>query len=204
MSNNCDSPYEKAIKNASFLGNHQKEYDDVQRSILSSPLLRRGLSSKKNIYLKTDFSKIGMGGMICQPNDDPQSMKATEEEDARGQSKFDLTLSGLRLLPCSFGSRKCMEREKHYHSYYGEAMAFKFGIIKTNILLHGRPFTGITNCVALKWLMTYNGLNSVIQRLQMELMTWWFTLHHRPNRMTVDANYWSCLNQMMHIDPLLL
>ncbi len=38
----------------------------------------------------------------------------------------------------------------------------------------------------------------------MELMCWWFTVTHRPNRMLMDADYFSRFKKTMNYDPLLI
>jgi hypothetical protein len=73
--------------------------------------------------LGTNFSKIGMGFWTAQPGDDEESLRAMAEEDAGGVCKFDLTIHGLRLFPCSFGSRSCHPNKEFLHSYVGEAKA---------------------------------------------------------------------------------
>eukprot|EP00978_Attheya_sp_CCMP212_P001715 scaffold3542_cov41-Attheya_sp.AAC.2 len=41
---------------------------------------------------------------------------------ATGKCAFDLTVSGGRLQHIAFGSRACMERACHYHSFIGKTV----------------------------------------------------------------------------------
>jgi hypothetical protein len=91
----------------------------------------------------------------------------------------------------------------HFHSHPGEALAASWSIIKNRHFLWGRPFTLITDCRALIWLMSYKGRNHAVKRLQLELLRYWFSIANRPGGMLEDANYFSRLGEDIHIDPLL-
>ena len=178
------------------------EFQDIRNAILSKPLLKR-VSRSKRLYLGTDFSKIGMGFWTAQPGDDDESIKAMKAEDAGGPCLFDINIHGLRLFPCSFGSRLCLPNEEFLHSYVGEAKALLFGVKKNHHVCYGRPFTNIGDCIGIKWIMFYDGNNPVIKRIQLELMGWWMTIVHRPRRMNIVPDYFSKLGQEFHFDPLL-
>ena len=127
-----------------------------------------------------------------------------KDEDAGGECKFDSLLSSkLCLLPVSFGARKNVGNEMHFHSFSGEALAASFGIFKNRHCLWGRPFTLISDCKALLWLMSYEGHNHAVRRLKLELLGFCFTIANRPERMMKDADYFSQLNKTLHLDPLL-
>jgi hypothetical protein len=127
-----------------------------------------------------------------------------KREDEGGTCEFDLTISTpLRLLPIAFGSRRTVGNEKSFHSHPGEALAATWSILKNRHFLWGRPFTLVSDCSALLWIMTYKGNNHAVVRLQLELTGYWFTIANRPGRMLEDANYFSRLGEDTHIDPLL-
>ena len=197
-----EKDYSRVLEDGEWTEKAHSEFNNIRNAILSKPLLRRACRSKRP-YLRTDISVKGMGFVILQPDDETESIVAMHREDAGGSCEFDLTLKGLRLLPCAFGSRMCCGPEIYFHSYYGEAMALRFGINKNRHILYGRPFTNIGDCIALRWIMYYTGDNPVINRIQMELMSWWFTIVHRPNRLVIDTDYFSRLAADIHIDPLL-
>jgi hypothetical protein len=54
-----------------------------------------------------------------------------------------------------------------------------------------------------KFILSYEGGNSAILRLQMRLMCWDVDFVHRPDTELVDADYWSRLGVDLDFDPLL-
>ena len=65
-------------------------------------------------------------------------------------------------------------------------------------------FKWVTDCFALKFILTYEGDNPAVLRLQMRIMCWDVDLEHRTNEYLVDADYWSRLGKDLCFDPLLL
>ena len=179
-----------------------KAYNELKANILSKPILQRA-NIRKRFYLKTDFSSKSLGFALCQPADDKQSMDAMNREINGGECEFDINKKGLRLLPIAFGSRRTKGNEVHYHSHPGEAIAAAWAILKNRHFLWGREFTLISDCAALQWLMTYDGANHAVKRLQLEMTGYYFTVVHRPGRMLEDANFLSRLSEEVNIDPLL-
>jgi hypothetical protein len=182
---------------------HQDLYDDIKKQLLSAPILQRA-DIKKRFYLKSDFSSLGLGFALCQPDDSTAAISAMKREDAGGPCEFDLlTKSELRLLLITFGSRKTIGNEKHFHSHPGECLAATWASTKNRHFLWGRPFTLMSDCTTINWLMSYKGHNHAVIRLQLELLSFWFTIGIRPVRMLEDANFFSRLGENLHIDPLL-
>ena len=103
----------------------------------------------------------------------------------------------------ALGSRRTVGNEKYLHSHPGEALAAIFGILKNRPFLWCRPFTLITDCRALLWLMSYKGTNAPVRRLQLEMQGYFFTITHRTRDMLEDANYMSYLADDITLDPLL-
>jgi hypothetical protein len=190
------------FKEGQFNSEALKSYNTIKAKILAKPILQRA-NIRFRMYLKTDFSSLSLGFALCQPNDDPESVNAMNEEIAGGPCRFDTKLKGLRLRPIAFGSRRTIGNERHFHSYPGEALCASLAIIKNRHFLWGKEFTLITNCRALLWIMNYKGHNHAVKRLQLELIGYYFTICHRPGRMMEDANFLSRLNQDTSIDPLL-
>jgi hypothetical protein len=54
---------------------HQDLYDDIKKQLLSAPILQRA-DIKKRFYLKSDFSSLGLGFALCQPNDSTAATSA--------------------------------------------------------------------------------------------------------------------------------
>ena len=89
--------------------------EELREDILSEPVLARP-DPDRRFYLKTDWSKDGMGAVLLQAEDTPEACKA-EDEEARGEPcSFDKTRAGLRLRPISFISRKTTKSEASMHS----------------------------------------------------------------------------------------
>ena len=74
-------------------------FEYFRNTVLEYPILIRANPAKR-FYLKTDFSALGMGCVLCRPDDSEEAkeaMEAMREEDAGGKCKFDICLSKLRL-----------------------------------------------------------------------------------------------------------
>src|SRR5688500_8205004 len=81
-------------------------FQKLKDDITSSPCLARA-DSTKPFFLKTDWSKDGMGMILMQPDDSAASRDAIAAM-ARGEPcTFDKTLTGPHLRPICFLSRKC-------------------------------------------------------------------------------------------------
>eukprot|EP00970_Alexandrium_tamarense_P020839 scaffold15742_cov228-Alexandrium_tamarense.AAC.1 len=160
----------------------------IKNSILSDPCLKR-YDHRRRFYLKYDFSAFGMGYIGMQPDDDDDSIAAMTREIAGGPCEFliskDLS-AAPRLRPVCMGSRRNKGYEKKLHSYLGEAFALDWAINQCRIQCWGQKFTAIGDCKSLQFIMTYEGKNPVVLRLQMRLMCWWMDLVHRPNSFNVD------------------
>ena len=173
----------------------QDTFEYLRDAVLEYPILVRA-NPEKRFYLKTDFSSLGMGYVLCQPDDSEEALQAMRDEDAGGKCQFDICLSKLRLHPVLFGSKKCVNNERYFHSFVGEATAAAWAITKNRHFLWARPFTLLTDCNALVWLMSYKGNNAAIRRLMLEMTGYWFTIEHRPNKMMADPDYWKDWNVM--------
>jgi hypothetical protein len=82
----------------------------LKEEILEGPLLAR-VDSSKRFYLKTDWSKDGMGAVLLQAEDTPVSIAAERTEDDGGMFTFDRMKGGCRLGPIIFFSRRCQGTE---------------------------------------------------------------------------------------------
>jgi hypothetical protein len=140
-----------------------KAFHKIRDYILSKPILQQA-NIEKRFYLKTNFSALGLGFLLCQPDNSAESIAAMNREHAGGNCDFELCVSKMRLLPIAFGSRKTKGNEVHFHSHPGESLAASWGTTKNCHFLWGRPFTLITDCHALVWLMDYKGHNHAVRR----------------------------------------
>ena len=73
-------------------------FDNCKHHLISSPLLLR-YDSSKPAFLKTDWSAGGMGYILIQADDSPQSLKAVQILENTSDCLFDLSLDGPRLRP---------------------------------------------------------------------------------------------------------
>ncbi len=63
-------------------------------------------------------------------------------------------------------------------------------------------FVWVTDCYAIKFILSYDGANHAILRLQMRLMGWDVDIVHRNDHYITDADYWSRLGADLCFDPL--
>jgi hypothetical protein len=105
-------------------------FKEVSDQTLSKSILQRA-SIWKWFYLETNFSTLGLGFALCQPNSSPDSLAVMKREDEGGKCEFEFYFATLKLKPIMFGSIKKIRNEKHYHSHPGESLAASWGITKT-------------------------------------------------------------------------
>ena len=162
-------------------------FNDFKELIISSPLLAR-YNPEKPTFLKTDWSAHGMGWILCQPDDDPHSTEATKILQKTGTCNFDLTMKGPRLRPIAFGSRSCLDTEKHFHSFVGEIACGRWAIAQNKRFLWGTHFYWMCDCNSIKEILNYNGSIHMLSRWSMELLGYNFTIIHRPAKMMADVD----------------
>ena len=181
--------------------NAQEEFDDLRNAILKDPCLAR-FDHTKRCYLSTDFSALGFGYCLTQPADDDASLAAMNREMVGGECEFLRDNSPLKLRPVAFGSRKTRGRENKLHSYLGEGFAGDWAMNRVSHYLWGMWFTWITDSYGIRFILTYEGANPVVLRLQMRLMLQMCNIVHRNNKWLGDADYWSRLGTDANYDPL--
>jgi len=155
--------------------------------ITSSPLLAR-FNPAKPVFLKTDWSALGMAWILMQPDDSPQSVAATKLLANEGINKFDEKLDGPRLIPVRFGSRACLDKEKWFHSFVGKGACGRWGISQNRKFLWGTHFYWLCDCAAVKEILEYDGPITMIKRWAQELLGYHFTVVHRLQRMMRDVD----------------
>ena len=87
-----------------------------------------------------------------------------------GDCEFLLPKSKLELRPTGFGFHACRVKEGNLQSHLGEAFALDRAIQKNCAKLWGVRFTSLTDNYALRFILTYDGPNPVLLRLQMRFM----------------------------------
>ncbi len=162
-------------------------WDELKLGITSSPCLAR-YDSSLPCFLKTDWAGTGMGWILMQPDTSAQSTLALHTLRTTGVCNFDLTMGGARLRPIRFGSRSCTERERHYHSFVGEAGCGRWAISQNRKFLWGSEFFWLCDCSAIKEILEYDGSIHQIRRWAQELLGYFFQVFHRPARMMRDVD----------------
>lgn len=162
-------------------------FEGLKVAVTSDPCLAR-FDSSLPTFLKTDWSSTGMSYVLMQPADDPASKAALRILEAGGPNMFDELMTGARLRPVRFGSRRCSDREHHFHSFVGEAVAGRWAIGQCRRYLWGGHFYWLCDCNSLKELLDYTGDIHQICRIAQELLGYFFTFVHRPARMMRDVD----------------
>ena len=177
------------------------EFEDIKGAILDDPCVKR-FDHTKLVILRTDYSGLGFGWALLQPGNDEASTAAAQDyRDGKGFS-FMTKESKAILHPVCFGARKTRGNEARLHSHLGEGFSGDYAINKCRQYLFAQRFVWVTDCYAIKFILSYEGSNPAVLRLQMRLMCWDVDIVHRPDYELGDADYLSRLNVDMEYDPL--
>jgi len=112
------------------------------------------------------------------------------------------TLSAV-LHPVAFGCRRTHGNETKLHSHLGEGFAGDWAINKNCHMCFGQQFTWVTDCYAIKFILSYDERNPSILCLQLRFMCWDMDIEHRNDTILGNADYWSRLGADLCFDPLL-
>jgi hypothetical protein len=178
----------------------QRAMDDLKESILSDPCLMR-FDHNRLVVLRTDFSSAGFGYVVCQPGMDEASERAMAAFQVGQDFMFMSKDSSAVLRPVAFGSRRCQGNEVRLHSHLGEGFAGNWAINKNCHYLFGTQFVWVTDCYAIRFILSYDGNNPAILCLQMRLMCWDVTIVHQNDSHLADADYWSHLGEDICFNP---
>jgi hypothetical protein len=143
--------------------------DNVKDTILPDPCLMR---SNHNclVILCTNFSSREFGFAVCQPGTD-ESSEATMVAYWSGCDFAFMTKDAKGVLrSVAFGGRRCRGNEVRLHSHLGEGFAGDWAINKNRHMMFGTRFVWVTDCCAIRFILSYNGNNPAVLRLQMQLM----------------------------------
>ncbi len=104
--------------------------------------------------------------------------------------------------PVCFGAGRTQGNEVRLHSHLGEGFSGDYTINKCRQYIFGQSFIWVTDCYAIKFILSYEGGNPAILHLQMRLMCSDVDIVHWPDTELIDADYWSCLGVDLDFDPL--
>ena len=168
---------------------------------MSDPCIQR-FDHCKLIVLRTNFSSKGFGYVLLQPGNDEASVKAAQDYlDGKGFNFMTKDFKAI-LHPVCFGTRCTRGNEIRLHSHLGEGFSGDYAINKCRSYVFGQCFVWVTDCYAIKFILSYEGGNPAILHLQMRLMCWDVDIVHCPDSELVNANYWSRLGTDIEFDPL--
>jgi hypothetical protein len=177
-------------------------FKEMRQAILSDPCLQR-YDHRKLLILRTNFSAKGFGYVACQPANNEISL-AVMKRCMRGEGfEFMTKTSAAVLHPIAFGCRRTRGNKTRLHSHLGKGFARDWAINKNRHMCFGQRITWVTDCYAIKFVLSYDGRNPSILRLQMQLMCWDMDIEHRNDIFLTDADYWSRLGINLCFDSLL-
>jgi hypothetical protein len=175
--------------------------DDVKDTILSNPCLMR-FNHNRLIVLHTNFSSRGFGFVVCQLGTDESSKAAMVAYQSGSDFAFMTKDAKGVLCPVAFGGRRCRGNEVRLHSHLSEGFTGDWAINKNRHMLFGTRFVWVTDCYAIRFILSYDGNNLAVLRLQMQLLCWDMDIVHRNDLYITDADYWSRLCEDICYDPL--
>jgi hypothetical protein len=80
--------------------------------------------------------------------------------------------------PVAFGARHCRGNKVRLHSHLGKGFAGDWAMSKCCHMLFGQRFVWVTDCYAIKFILSYDGADPAILQLQMHLMGWDINIVH--------------------------
>ncbi len=149
----------------------QSTFDSLMNSILEDPCLRHFDPAKLTV-LHTDFSSKGIGYVVCQPKDDNVSLELILQFMSGNGFHFLATTNGRVLYPVAFSGQHARGNTKFLHSCLGNAFCSDYAMNKFRHMCWGLRFVWVTDCYAVKFILSYDGTNQAILQLQMRLMGW--------------------------------
>ncbi len=84
----------------------------------------------------------------------------------------------------------------------GHSPSNNWAMNKCRRMLFGQCFVWTTDCYAIKFILSYDGANPAILRLQMCLMCWDVDIVHQNDYYIADADYWLQLGADLCFDLL--
>jgi hypothetical protein len=177
-------------------------WNDKRKSVLKDLCLRQ-YDHQKLLVLCTKYSAEGFGYVACQPADDNASMHAMHQ--CMHGSSFDfMTKDSTALLhPVTFGCCRMRGNKKRLHSHLGKAFAGDVAINKCHHMCFGQRFVWVTDCYALKFILSYDVRNPSILCLQLQFMCWDMIIKHRNDVCLTNVDCFSRLGADLCFDPLL-
>ena len=152
-------------KDAPFIWGEKQQnaFDRLKEMLIKAPILSYP-DFDKPFIIYTDASGIGLGAVLSQIKDD-------EKEHV-----------------IAYASRSLNPAEKNYSVTDQECLAVVWAIKHFQHYLGLKPFTIITDHIALKWLQTSKMPKGRRARWVMELQQYDFSIKHRPGKLNANAD----------------
>ncbi len=155
------------------------------------------------IVLCTDLPCRGFGYVLCQPGKNKASTVAMNAYQSGADFSCMTKSSTAALHPVAlFCAQHCHGNKVCLHSHLGKGFSGDYAMNKCHHYLFGQRFVLVTDCYAIKFILSYNSANHAILCLQMHLMGWDVNIVHRNDHYITDTDYWSCLGADLCFDPL--
>ena len=154
---------------------HDTAYERLKQEICAEGKALKRYDPQRPLLLYTDWSGLGVGGVLGQPDGDAEY-----------------------IVACV--SRSLNVHERNYSAFKGELLAMVFAIKSMEIYLHGVAFTLVTDHQALQWLMTTPNLTGQQARWALMLQAFDFTIQHRPGVRHQNADVPSRFPQVTTVD----
>ena len=132
----------------------QRAFQDIKESFRHAPFLSH-INYEKDIYLQTDASDIGVGGILFQLDDSSSS-----------------------VLPVAFASRAFNATQQRWHTAEKETYGIVFSVLSFECFLRGAFFHILTDHKNLLWL--FKSQVPKLQRWSLFLMEYDFDVAHIP------------------------
>ncbi|PNH01078.1 Retrovirus-related Pol polyprotein from transposon [Tetrabaena socialis] len=149
---------------STWLPEHQAALDVLKLEFSREGLCLRRLDPSRPIILHTDFSAVGVSGVLGQQDD-----------------------NGSEYM-CACVSRSLNVHERNYISYKGEMLAAGWAMKTLRPYLHGRQFTLVTDHAPLLWLMENRDLTGQYARWALIMQEYNFDVAHRPGALHFNAD----------------
>jgi hypothetical protein len=136
----------------------QKAFGDIKLAIIFDPCSQQ-FNHHKLVVLRTDVSSLGFGYVLLQPSNNAASTQAWLDYRAGKGISFMTKESAAHLHPVCFGACKCQGNEVRLHSHLGKCFAGNYIINKMQHYVFGQQIVWVTDCYAVKFLLSYEGGN---------------------------------------------
>ena len=126
----------------------QRLMEQLKKYISSGHTLARPYQYR-SLYIRTDWSRYGMGAVLFQADVLTETINSEAQEKDGGKCEFDKSLEGMRLRPISLILRSTVSTlENSRHRFVGYEATVRWSIGKFNIYFLG---IRVHDTIRLQW-----------------------------------------------------